>query len=126
MSVLTKLEDEFNSQMNDLSKMELGSDEYLNTVKGTCLLADKIITIQKQDDEFELKCREINNAEEARKLEEKQTKQRGKIEWAKILVPTACAVGMGVASMIWEKFDTMSLTAGKNSWRDLISFKGYK
>lgn len=126
MSVKTKLEDEFNDQMDELNSSELGTEEYLNTVKGVCMLADKLITIQKQDDDFELKSRELEMEKEAKEAENQQTKKRNRVEWAKVLVPTGCGLVLGVASMVWEKFDTMTLTTGKNTWKDLISFKVFK
>ena len=55
--------------------------------------------------------------------EEKTQKTRNKIEVAKITVPVVAAFTMGLISMVWEKTDTLTSTAGKNGLRELIRFK---
>ena len=55
--------------------------------------------------------------------ENKNTKTRNKIELTKVIVPVVGAFVMGLISMKWEKLDTLTSTAGKNSLKDLIRFR---
>lgn len=123
MGFRTKLEEEFNDEINELGQMAIGSPDYGKVLDGTCKLADRLITIQKQNDEYELRSKEIENAEKARILEEEQTKKRNRIEWAKVIVPTVGAFTMGVISMIWEKTDVLTSSTGKSALRDILSFR---
>ena len=123
MGYRSQLEDEFNSQMSALREMEIGSEEYVKTLESMATVTDRLIAIQQQYDNFDLKAKEIENAEKARESEELQLKKRNRIEWAKVWVPTVGAFTMGIITMIWEKTDTLTLTPGKISLRDLLSFK---
>lgn len=123
MGVVSKIEAEFDSQIEELGKMELGTDQYVKTVDGTCKLADRLIAIQKNNDEYDLKLRQMEEEKLKREEEALQNKKRNRIEWAKVIVPTVGAAAMGVVTMIWEKFDTMTLTSGKTAFRDILSFR---
>ena len=123
MGVVSKIEAEFDSQIEELGKMELGTDQYVKTVDGTCKLADRLIAIQKNNDEYDLKLRQMEEEKLKREEEALQNKKRNRIEWAKVIVPTVGAATMGVVTMIWEKFDTMTLTSGKTAFRDILSFR---
>ena len=123
MSVRQKLEEEFEDQMNQLNEMELGSESYTKTVEGVTKLADRLIAIQKNNDEYELKSREIEAEKEAREQEALQAKKRNRIDWAKVIVPTAGAFTMGIITMIWEKTDTLTSSAGKSALRDILPFR---
>lgn len=123
MSVRQKLEEEFEDQMNQLNEMELGSESYTKTVEGVTKLADRLIAIQKNNDEYELRSREIEEAKEAREQELLQAKKRNRIDWAKVIAPTAGAFTMGIITMIWEKTDTLTSSAGKSALRDILPFR---
>ena len=123
MSVKQKLEDEFESQMNLLSNMDVGTDEYAKTVEGVSKIADRLIKIQQLNDEYDLKSREIENAKENRIQEEEQARKKNRIDWTKVIVPTVGAFTMGIITMIWEKTDTLTSSAGKSALRDILPFK---
>ena len=123
MSVADYLEKEFTEEMSELENLEMGTDAYTSSINGATKLADRLITIQKNNDEYDTKIREIESNERVRMAEIEQNKDRKKLEWAKVIVPVVGAFTMGLITMIWEKTDTMTLTAGKSSWKDLISFK---
>lgn len=123
MSVADYLEKEFTEEMSELENLEMGTDAYTSSINGATKLADRLITIQKNNDEYDTKIREIESNERVRMAEIEQNKDRKKLEWAKVIVPVVGAFSMGIITMIWEKTDTMTLTAGKSSWKDLISFK---
>mgnify|MGYP003400142423 FL=1 len=123
MGVRTKLEDEFESLMNELAQVDAGSEAYGKMLDSAMKIADRLNTIQKGNDEYELKHKEIEEKMNARISEENQNRKRNKIEWAKVAIPTTCAALMGIITMIWEKTDTMTLTPGKVSLRDVLSFR---
>ena len=123
MSVADYLEKEFTEEMSELENLEMGTDAYTSSINGATKLADRLITIQKNNDEYDTKIREIESNERVRMAEIEQNKDRKKLEWAKVIVPVVGAFSMGIITMIWEKTDTMTLTAGKSSWKDLISFR---
>lgn len=123
MTVADYLEKEFTEEMSELENLEMGTDAYTSSINGATKLADRLITIQKNNDEYDTKIREIESNERVRMAEIEQNKDRKKLEWAKVIVPVVGAFSMGIITMIWEKTDTMTLTAGKSSWKDLISFK---
>ena len=123
MSVADRLENEFELEMDELENLEMGTDAYTSSINGATKLADRLITIQKNNDEYDTKIKEIESNERVRMAEIEQNKDRKKLEWAKVIVPVVGAFSMGIITMIWEKTDTMTLTAGKSSWKDLISFK---
>lgn len=123
MGVTTKLEDEFESLMNELAQVDAGSEVYEKKLDSAMKIADRLNTIQKGNDEYDLRYKEIEEKTKARISEEDQNKKRTRIEWAKVIVPTAGAALMGVVTMIWEKTDTMTLTPGKVSLRDILSFR---
>lgn len=127
MNLKTKLSDEFESQMDELNKLQVGSDEYKVAVDGVTKLADRIIDIQKMEAENEArdKDREIDESFKSEQVEmdKKDRRNRTVVEVLKIGVPTAAAFAMGIISMKWEKLDTLTSTAGKSSLRDLLRFK---
>ena len=127
MDLKMKLTDEFESQMDELRNLEVGSDQYKVAVDGVTKLADRIIEIEKQEVEFEMrdKDREIDEYFKSQQAEtdKKDRKNRTVVEMLKIGVPTVAAFAMGIISMKWEKLDTLTSTAGKSSLRDILRFK---
>lgn len=55
--------------------------------------------------------------------EKKDQKVKNIIDILKIAVPASAAFAMGLISMVWEKTDTLTSTAGKSSLRDVLKFK---
>lgn len=127
MNLKTKLSEEFESQMTELNNLQVGSDEYKIAVDGVTKLADRIIEIDKMENDFKLKedtlvSNEVLKTKEI-EIEKKDRKNRTVVEVLKVGVPTVAAFAMGIISMKWEKLDTLTSTAGKSSLRDLLRFK---
>lgn len=123
MNVKQKLKDEFDSQMDLLHKMEVGTEEYKLTVDGVTKLADRIIAIEKNERDAELKEYQLGNESDSINAEIKNNRKRNWVEAAKIVVPTVGAFAMGLISMKWEKLDTITSSAGKSALRDILRFK---
>ena len=98
------------------------------------LQVDRVNQLERQLTELERTEIEIEEKAASRYIEEqlerdkmeeerKVNKSRNRIEVAKLAAPLSVAFVMGIVSMVFEKTDIVSSTAGKNSLRDLINFK---
>lgn len=98
------------------------------------LQVDRVNQLERQLTELERTEIEVEEKATSRYIEEqlerdkmeeerKVNKSRNRIEVAKIAAPLSVAFVMGIVSMVFEKTDIVSSTAGKNSLRDLINFK---
>lgn len=123
MNVKQKLKDEFESQMDLLNKLDVGTEEYKLTVDGVTKLADRIIEIEKNERDAELKEYQLGNEAESINAEIKNNRTRNVVEIVKCAVPVAAAFTMGIISMKWEKLDTLTSSAGKSALRDILRFK---
>lgn len=123
MSVKQTLKEEFDSQMTLLHKMDVGTEEYKLTVDGVTKLADRIIAIEKNERDAEMREWQLGNETDSINAQIKTDRKRNWVEVAKIAVPTIGAFTMGIISMKWEKLDTITSTAGKNALREILRFK---
>lgn len=123
MSVKQTLKEEFDSQMALLHKMDVGTEAYKLTVDGVTKLADRIITIEKNEKDAEMREWQLGNETESINAEIKNNRKRNWVDVAKIAVPAVGAFTMGIISMKWEKLDTLTSTAGKNALREILRFK---
>ena len=102
-------------------------EEYRLQVERVNQLERQLTDLEKTEIEVEEKaasrCIEEQLERDKSDVEIKTHKSRTRIEVAKIVVPVAGAFAMGIISMVFEKTDVLTSTAGKNSWRDLIKFK---
>lgn len=98
------------------------------------LQVDRVNQLERQLTELERTEIEVEEKAASRYIEEqlerdkmeeerKVNKSRNRVEVAKIAAPLSVAFVMGIVSMVFEKTDIVSSTAGKNSLRDLINFK---
>lgn len=127
MSIKTTLTEEFNDQMKDLHKLEVGTEQYSTAVNGVTKLADKIIDLEKieiereerikdRDTEIELKSQQIE-------IDKRDKRNQNLVNVVKIAVPTVAGFAMGIISMKWEKLETITSTAGRQALKDIIRFK---
>lgn len=98
------------------------------------LQVDRVNQLERQLTELERTEIEVEEKAASRYIEEqlerdkmeeerKVNKSRNRIEVAKIAAPLMVAFLTAAISMVFEKTDIVSSTAGKNSLRDLINFK---
>lgn len=98
------------------------------------LQVDRVNQLERQLTELERTEIEVEEKAASRYIEEqlerdkmeeerKVNKSKNRIEVAKLAAPLSVAFVMGIVSMVFEKTDIVSSTAGKNSLRDLINFK---
>lgn len=102
-------------------------EEYRLQVERVNQLERQLTDLEKTEIEVEEKAasRCIEEQLERDKMENeiKANKSRNKIEVLKVAVPVGAALLTAAVSMVFEKTDVLTSTAGKNSWRDLINFK---
>lgn len=116
MSVESNLRDEVLLELDELSKVEFGSEKYKTGVSGVTQLADRLIEMSKmdsEDDKFELERQklelEIAKAEE----EKKDRKVKNRISVLNIVVPSVIAVVGGAAMFIYEERGSITSQAGR-------------
>lgn len=127
MSIKTALTEEFNDQMKDLHKLEVGTEQYSTAVNGVTKLADKIIDLEKieieraerikdRDTEIELKSQQME-------IDKRDKFNQNLVNLVKTAVPTVAGFALGIISMKWEKLETITSTAGRQAFKDIIRFK---
>ena len=102
-------------------------EEYRLQVERVNQIERQLTELEKTEIEVEEKAasRDMDERLERDKMENeiKANKSRNKIEVLKVAVPVGAALLTAAVSMVFEKTDVLTSTAGKNSWRDLINFK---
>ena len=121
------LEEELVSEINELGKMNLGSDEYKTTVDGIGKLLDRVNESEKiQKEVAEKEAARMQEAE----LEQAKIAESKKSRWTQV-VTTGLGLLVGAGLTIWgtvtsiefEKEGTITTSAGKNHIRNLFSKK---
>lgn len=127
MSIKTTLTEEFNDQMKDLHKLEVGTERYSTAVNGVTKLADKIIDLEKMEIEREERAKdrdtEIELKSQQMEIDKRDKRNQNLVNVVKIAVPTVAGFAMGIISMKWEKLETITSTAGRQALKDIIRFK---
>lgn len=116
MSIESDLRDEVLLELDELSKVEFGSEKYKTGVSGVTQLADRLIELSKmdsEDDKLDLERQkfefEIAKAEE----ETKDRKVKNRISVLNIVVPSVIAVVGGAAMFIYEERGSITSQAGR-------------
>ena len=127
MSVRSNLVEEFESELEELSKMEVGTDTYRATVDGVTKLADRIIEIDKIEKENSVK---IDTQEQECAIKAQQLKDEKKDRFIKNCIAIGTFVGgvlvyglAFIASTNFEREGTLTTEGGKSSLRQLLKLK---
>ena len=127
MSIKTKLTEEFNSELDELAKMEVGTDEYKTTVDGVAKLADRIIAIEAAEAERENRAID-RQVDIEHKMKQLADEKHDKIVKNCIAVVTfvgglVTTLTISIMSMNFEREGTFTTEAGKSSIRELLRIK---
>lgn len=121
------LETEWENEIQELGRMQLGSDEYKNTIDGVTKLTDKVIELKKIEIERE---KEEKNREFEENFKLRQMKDEKKDRFVKNCftgVTIVSSVVVPLVMCIWstnfEREGTFTTEAGRGSIRELLSFK---
>lgn len=127
MSVRSNLVEEFESELEELSKMEVGTDTYRVTVEGVAKLADRIIEIDKIEKENSVN---IDTQEQEYAIKAQQLKDEKKDRFIKNCIAIGTFVGgvlvyglAFIASTNFEREGTLTTEGGKSSLRQLLKLK---
>lgn len=127
MSIKTGLIEEFNSELEELKKMEVGTDEYKTSVEGITKLVDRIIEIEKQEHENSARAidRQVEmEFKEQQLIDEKRDRIIGNfLESLKVVGGLGLTFVIAVMSMNFEREGTFTTEAGRGSIRQLLKFK---
>lgn len=106
MNTKNLLREEIHSEIEELGKMQVGTDTYDKTVSGVTKLVDKLNDMEKLENEknnFEVKMREIDLENEKLKSENKDRKVKNSL--------TAVGLGItvvgGIAMFVFEEKGTI-------------------
>lgn len=119
------IHDEIEDELSELSKMELGSDEYKATLDGVTKLIDREIefkkietnrldSVERKEQEVKLKQMEIN-------IDKKDRLIKNVLTGCSIGVPAVCGVWAFIKSIRFEEQGSITSEGGRASLRGLLT-----
>lgn len=127
MSIETLLREEIADELEQLKKMEVGTDAYRTTVDGLTKLVDRAIEMEKIDIESQEKVdnREIENDLKLKQMEEDRKDRLVKncIAVAGIVIPSALTIWGTLKSFKFEEEGTVTTIMGRGFINKLLPKK---
>lgn len=127
MSIKTQLTEEFTDEISEVSKMEIGSKEHSAAVDSLTKLADRIIEIDKIENEQEFKEKaqmdELDHKDEQLKVSKIDTILKHAGNAGKAILMVGAGLWVYSSSMKYEKEGIIPTTdGGKSSIRQFLNF----
>ena len=130
MGIKNILWDEIEKEVKELSKMQVGTDQYKVTVDGIARLSDKIIELEKLESENAAKDFENFARTEEQELKREQLKSEKRDRAVKNVITVGTAVLSVavyalafIASTNFEREGSFTTEGGKNSIRQLLKLR---
>ena len=130
MGIKNILWDEIEKEVKELSKMQVGTDQYKVTVDGIARLSDKIIELEKLESENVAKDFENFARTEEQELKREQLKSEKRDRAVKNVITVGTAVLSVavyalafIASTNFEREGSFTTEGGKNSIRQLLKLR---
>ena len=130
MGIKNILWDEIEKEVKELSKMQVGTDQYKVTVDGIARLSDKIIELEKLESENAVKDFENFARTEEQDLKREQLKSEKRDRAVKNVITVGTAVLSVavyalafIASTNFEREGSFTTEGGKNSIRQLLKLR---
>ena len=130
MGIKNILWDEIEKEVKELSKMQVGTDQYKVTVDGIARLSDKIIELDKLESENAMKDFENFVRTEEQELKRDQLKSEKRDRAVKNVITVGTAVLSiavyalaFIASTNFEREGSFTTEGGKNSIRQLLKLR---
>ena len=124
MSVKSMLNEELETELEELKKIKIGGDDYKAAVDGITKLADRMIELEKLNNEAEerSKNREVDAELKQAQLEatKKDNRVKNAISIASILIPIGVTIWGTLKSFEFEKDGTVTTLIGKGFINKLI------
>lgn len=128
MEIKTLLRDELTKEIQELGKIELGTDKYKLTVDGATKLADRVIELEKIEYEAEARYQDRKSESELKLKQMEDEKKDRSIKNAISIGSVVLTVGLTVwgALKAWdfETEDTVGSPTGKSFMSRLIPKNG--
>lgn len=119
------LNDEIKSELEELSKIEVGTEQYKIAVEGIAKLMDRAIEIDKinTDAQYKTENMEIENSFKEKQMEadEKDRKVRNILTALGIILPTGVSIWGTLKTLKFEEVGTITTVAGKEHVRKLFN-----
>lgn len=127
MNMETVLYNEIESEFEELSKLEVGSEKYNSAVDGIAKLVDRAIAIDKLNAEMDAKHdeQEIDIEFRTKQMneEKKDRMARNGIAVAGIVIPTAVTIWGTLTTLKFEEVGTVTTNAGREFIKRIFSRK---
>lgn len=127
MNIETMMHEEIQSELEELGKIKVGTEEYKVAVEGITKLTDRIIEMTKSDIEREekIKDREIETNLKIQQMEDERKDRfiKNVIAVVGIAVPTAVTIWGTVKSIEFEKEGTITTIMGRGFIQKLLPKK---
>lgn len=125
MGLKTEIREEVQNELKELRKMQLGSDEYRSTVDGVTKLADRVIEMDKLDNERQVQA-EIHEKEMELKQEQMKEDKKDRIiknclTGVSVIGGMLVAIWGTIASINFEKEGTITTSAGRKHLNKILS-----
>ena len=127
MNIETMMHEEIQSELEELGKIKVGTEEYKVAVEGITKLTDRVIEMSKSDREKEAKDRdrEIETNLKIQQMEDERKDRiiKNIIAVAGIAVPTVVTIWGTVKSIEFEKEGTITTIMGRGFIQKLLPKK---
>lgn len=127
MKLQNLLCDEITSEFEELSKLQVGTDEYKAAVDGITKLVDRAVEIEKLNNELDAKEieREFDQDLKLKQIDEDRKDRRAKntIAVAGIVIPVVVTVWGTIKTLKFEIDGTVTTMAGRNFINKLFARK---
>lgn len=127
MSIKTLLEEEIVNELDSLSKIELGTESYNNTVNGVTKLMDKKLEIEKleveRDIQIKSQLREHSLKVEQMAEERKDRKVHYVLTGLGLAIPACITIWGTITSLEFEKEGTITTPIGRGFINKLLPKK---
>lgn len=127
MNIETMMHEEIQSELEELGKIKVGTEEYKVAVEGITKLTDRVIEMTKSDIEREekIKDREIETNLKIQQMEDERKDRfiKNVIAVVGIAVPTAVTIWGTVKSIEFEKEGTITTIMGRGFIQKLLPKK---
>lgn len=127
MRIETRLHEEIAKELEELGKMQLGTEEYKGTVDGVSKLMDRAIEIERLDIETQDKA-DARHTEEDLKLKQMKDENKDRIvknciSVLSFVVPTVVTIWGTIKSIEFEKEGTITTIMGRGFINKLLPKK---
>lgn len=106
MKIDELLQEELELEIDELSKIEVGTDTYRTAVDGVTKLADRVIKIKELEAETEIKQKELDEEKKDRKI-------KNILTGLGIAVPTGVTIWGTLKSLKFEETGTVTTSVGR-------------